>query len=99
MNGEFYPGGAFLPSTMLPKHSSLPRKAQSRRCVIAPGELADVPLGKCAIFTRIMCFVAVVQGVAKPIFTEHHPAVLNHFESYSDLLALVDAFNAGERYY
>lgn len=42
-NGEFYQGGAFLPSTRLPKRSASKKDVRVRTGLVAPGVRQEIP--------------------------------------------------------
>ncbi|WP_455233229.1 hypothetical protein [Geopseudomonas aromaticivorans] len=63
-NGEFYPGGTFLPNTAQPKRPSAPSQRGGRGVLIEPGVFAHKPSD--AAHSILACFgefVHVVQGV------------------------------------
>ena len=52
VNGEFYEGGKFLPSTKQPKRPGSARRGGGR-CLIEPGVFADAPEGKGSVMGAI----------------------------------------------
>lgn len=98
-NGEFYPGGKFLPSTRLPKGSRPSYSGGDNRWLVEPGILATIPEGSVAIFPQIMHIVAFENGRAVPKFPDDHPAMIAHTESPAHFHKLVALFNAYARHY
>lgn len=100
INGEFYEGGKFLPSTTLPKRAAVPRVRGTGRVLVEPGVLAVPPEGKLAIFNSVREFVSGENGQLSVRREPDHPAHTYYFaDGYAELKALVDRYNNGERYY
>ena len=98
-NGEFYPGGTFLPSTHLPKQGSQGRKAGSGLCLVAPGERAMVPEGRRAIYATIHQYVIPLPSGLVRKYHEDHPA--SQYlgpEGNAWLDRLIAEFNRGMRH-
>lgn len=98
-NGEFYKGGQFLPSTQLPKRGAQKRVKGSGLVLVAPGVREVAPEGMAAIFARVNLFVKVENGVLVPAFPADHPSFTYYFQGYAEFAALVERYNAGERFY
>jgi hypothetical protein len=101
MNGEWYEGGKFLPSTNLPKRSAARGNGGQRLQCIEPGVLAELPDGKRAIFPRIRVFVDQAEGgglrIAERLNSPDHP-VWAHHGPMEEIQALIARYNAGERF-
>ena len=100
VNGEYYKGGKFLPSTHRPK--GIPnRNAKTCRALVAPGVLADVPAGMLAIFEKIRVFVSD-NGVGGLCIMRHldapESACWQHYGPYEHIQSLVSQYNNGERF-
>lgn len=102
-NGEFYKGGTFLPSTTLPKRSSQSCKAKTRKVLVEPGVLAELPEG-CggSIFGTYRELISVQAGTA---YARDCPdAVVKAYinkdveAGRATLVDLVKAYNAGSRW-
>ncbi|WP_404995409.1 hypothetical protein [Cupriavidus pauculus] len=104
MNGEWYPAGTFLPATRLPKRGASGMTSRTRRGLIAPGQLAEIPEDKAALFARIQHFVVPLNDegttleVASRFVIPGHPAIAAHFSSFEELQQLVERYNRGERF-
>lgn len=101
VNGEWYEGGKFLPSTKAPKRAPAPRRRGAHRAMVEPGVFAEVPFGKAAIYQQIRAFVSndsvgglhIMRHLDSPdsVCWEHHGP-------RDRVQALVDRYNAGERF-
>ena len=104
MNGEWYPAGTFLPATRLPKQGAAGKASRTRRGLIAPGQLAEIPDDMGALFARIQHFVVPLNAegttmeVAARFCIPGHPAIAAHFSSFDELQELVERYNRGERF-
>lgn len=104
VNGFFYKGGTFLPSTQLPPQGSQGRTTRVRTLLVEPGVRAEAPEGYEAIFGSYQQFIQVgADGVAS---VQERPdeaiaAYVNNdvAEGRAFLLAAVDAYNGGMRWY
>lgn len=102
VNGEFYEGGKFLPSTTAPKRAPAARVRGQGLALVEPGKREIAPVGKRSIFSKINVFV-VPQANGKieiaDQFDADHPAVAAYTNGWDDLTDLVTRYNAGERWY
>lgn len=104
INGFFYKGGTFLPSTQLPPQGSKGRTTRVRTLLIEPGVRAEAPEGYGAIFGSYQEFIQVgADGVAS---VQERPdeaiaAYVNSdvAEGRAFLRAAVEAYNGGMRWY
>ncbi len=97
-NGEFYPGGTYLPSTDLGKRSSHTGRGSSGKVAIAP-YVWEVPPqeGLRSIYSRIQAFVCVCDGVMTVRASDYS---LNYYGfTRPEIQQLVDRWNAGERWF
>jgi len=95
-NGEFYKGGAFLPNTNLPKQGSTGSVAKTRRALIEPGVIGEVPEGKVAIFPQVKDLSASDDAGKLRMFNADH-ACWTHY-NYNQIEALIVRYNNGERF-
>ncbi len=98
MNGEFYHGGEFLPTTQLPSQPKARKVVrQPRRSQIARYEWAETPEGKRSIFTAIIGTVAQERN---GVMSRFEPAIAHYGEMTAGrpLDELIAAWNAGERW-
>jgi hypothetical protein len=94
INGEFYEGGKFLPSTKQPKrHGSKPRGGG--RCLIEPGVFAVAPEGKGSILGAIG---ALGQWDKVPLVPINNPLAIECHGGAERLDVLIAAYNRGERW-
>lgn len=104
INGFFYKGGTFLPSTQLPPQGSQGRSAGVRTHLIEPGVRAEAPEGYGAIFGRYQEFIQVgADGVAS-VYERPDEAIAAYVnsdvaEGRAFLRAAVEAYNGGMRWY
>ena len=100
-NGEFYPGGKFLPSTRLPKQTPGSKAFRVSKTRIEPGVLVDDRQweGFRSIWSRISLFVIIADGKVSRKFPIGHIAIQSHFQSEEEFLSLVQSYNQGERWY
>ncbi|APQ14653.1 hypothetical protein BJP27_24070 (plasmid) [Pseudomonas oryzihabitans] len=104
VNGFFYKGGTFLPSTQLPPQGSQGRTTRVRTLLVEPGVRAEAPEGYEAIFGSYQQFIQVgADGVAS---VQERPdeaiaAYVNSdvTEGRAFLRAAVEAYNGGMRWY
>ena len=101
VNGEWYEGGKFLPSTHAPKRAPASRRRGPRRAMVEPGVFAEVPDGKQAIYQQIRAFV-MNDSVGDLHIMRHLDApdstCWDHYGPRDRVQALVDRYNAGERF-
>lgn len=105
LNGEWYAGGRFLPSTALPSRS---RSAGSKspKMLISPGVLATPPAdGAVAIFAALREFMHIDQASQLATVLDRPDAAIQHYVSENVesgrayLQAAVAAYNAGQRWF
>lgn len=101
VNGEWYEGGKFLPSTQAPKRA--PQRGRGTGGVLVePGKLDVPPDGLRAIYTLIREFVEPDGHGGVRIqdrFTADHPAIAHYWNgNRAELQGLVDRFNRGDRW-
>ena len=105
MNGEFYKGGTFLPSTTLPKQGKAAGGAGGGRGIlIEPGVFAEPPSADArSIFADYGQFIHVDGGVAS-VFERPDVAIAHYVnedvaEGRAFLRAAADAYNRGLRWF
>lgn len=98
MNGEFYQGGEFLPSTELPSRSRKVVKAKARKAQIAPYVWEVAPEGKSSIYGQLAgIFGKVVDG--RMIITNTNESTLAWTgRTLEEVQTLTDRWNSGERW-
>lgn len=101
VNGEWYEGGKFLPSTQAPKRASASRRRGTHRAMIEPGVFAEVPFGLASIYQQIRTFVSN-DSVGDLHIMRHLDApdstCWDHYGPRDRVQALVDRYNAGDRF-
>ena len=93
VNGEFYEGGKFLPSTQKGKGTS--RKGTGKQ-EIAPYKWEFAPEGMKSIYRTISAFVRIDDGIMS-IGVEREVLSLNGVKILT-LYYLIDLWNKGERW-
>lgn len=100
-NGEFYPGGTFLPSTRLPKRQSRSQNAYTGKALIEPGVLEVVPEGKKSIYQSIRAFVEVNEKKELVILKHLQSPDAPCWKAYGpmeDIQKLILQYNMGNRF-
>lgn len=100
MNGEFYPGGTFLPSTTLGKMAASKKKAYKPfKNQVAPYVWEIVPEGMKAIFSSLMGFAGCWDHKTNKMAL-YLPVVENDYNGLDKegCQKLVDKFNSGEKF-
>ncbi|WP_321146451.1 hypothetical protein [Providencia alcalifaciens] len=99
INGEYYKGGQFMPGSSKTKKgdraSSAGPSAKPKRQLIEPGVFVEVSDGEKTIYSGIMAFVIVENGVMRQSVSDK---AIAHYELTDTLPGLIERFNAGERY-
>jgi hypothetical protein len=97
INGEFYEGGTFLPSTERPK--SKPAKTTGKQ-EIEPYKWEVAPEGKASIYRKIVGIIGSVRnGVAELRKDDRLHATLSYYGiTLTRAQELVDSYNAGNRW-
>lgn len=97
MNGEWYKGGQFLPSTMLPKGTQKKNKKGSGKQEVAPYDWQVAPADNLhSIYKSVDVLVNIDNG--EMIITASQQT-LNYYEvDVDNLQSLVDLWNDGERW-
>ncbi|EMO9521191.1 hypothetical protein PZT66_23990 [Pseudomonas aeruginosa] len=101
LNGEFYQGGSFLPSTRLPKRSASKAATCIRVSLVEPGVRQEVPDGKRAIFQQISAFVSNRPDGSLFILPHLDSADCTCWEAYGPyehIQELVTQYNSGARF-
>jgi hypothetical protein len=95
VNGEFYEGGKFLPSTEKPKGK--PAKRGSGKQEIEPYKWEVAPEGMSSIYRRLAgIYAKCVNGVMVPAI---NPQTLEYYgKTESEVMAMIERYNAGERW-
>lgn len=103
MNGEFYPGGAFLPNTALPKRGSATAGSGAGEVLIEPGVRAAPPAeGMHSLFMAFREFMGVDGG--KAVATPRPDVAVKAYVHEDVALGrrmiqvAIDAYNGGKRW-
>ena len=103
VNGEWYAGGEFLPSTQLGKQPTKARSRSTGKQEIAPF-VWEVPAeGKTSLYRPISAFIdwpywrATGIAIAAPTIIAAYSRNYPHFDA-NRILLLVEAWNNGERW-
>jgi hypothetical protein len=103
-NGEFYEGGQFLPNSENTIKGALRKGKKARasrvcREQIAPREWAEAPEGKSSIWAEVSGVFAKYDWGTGELALSTTPQVLARFnKTEAEVRALVDRWNAGERW-
>ena len=98
VNGEWYEGGKFLPSTKLPKRSPTNRKKKGpSKGLVEPGVIGEIPEGKNAIFAAVSNLIKIEDDGKIKAFDKDHPC-WNSYD-YNEVERLSNAYNNGERFF
>lgn len=106
LNGEWYAGGRFLPSTVLPSRSRSAGSKSPKKVLVSPGVLATPPVdGAVAIFAALREFMHIDQDSQLATVFDRPDAAIQHYISENVesgrayLQAAVAAYNAGQRWF
>lgn len=106
LNGEWYAGGRFLPSTALPSRSRSAGSKSPKMVLVSPGVLATPPVdGAVAIFAALREFMHIDQATQLATVLDRPDAAIQHYVSKdvesgrAYLQAAVAAYNAGQRWF
>lgn len=98
MNGEFYAGGTFLPSTELPKAAKTRKPSTPHRQQIARYEWADTPNTDArAIFSLIVGAQAQERNGVMSWFEPARATMAHEVHGHS-VDSLIERWNNGERW-
>ena len=98
-NGEFYPGGTFLPNTTLRKRNQKSSRGTGKQ-EIAPYVWEVAPKGKTSLYRQFAgVFGSVVNGVAVMRTDDRLESTLNYFgTTLEQAKSIIERWNAGERW-
>jgi hypothetical protein len=82
VNGEFYEGGTFLPTTTLGKMARATRKASTRQA---------------SILDTVRAFISISFDKTTATVTANDSALTYYGKTRSEVQAIVDRYNGGER--
>ncbi|UDM18890.1 hypothetical protein [Vogesella sp. XCS3] len=106
LNGEWYAGGRFLPSTALPSRSRSAGSKSPKKALVSPGVLATPPMdGAVAIFAALREFMHIDQASQLATVVDRPDSAIQHYVSNdvesgrAYLQAAVAAYNAGQRWF
>ena len=99
MNGEYYKGGQFLPSTILPKMTLKKKSKGSGKQEIAPYKWEVAPNENLrSIYKLIETFIRI-DGKTKKMIIRVSQQTIDYYDiDVNKLQELVDLYNSGERW-